>query len=111
MKITVFYDRKGFFGGAKVFTEESVSVRNSDELKSYLKTCFSSMKKDFSVSFQIISDRGFYLVVSQYNAQAESFEVTYHESWNSSDAPAYWSQKNLSQWAADVLKIDTEDVA
>ncbi len=112
MKINVFYDRKSFFGDHKIFTDEAVEVHNPDELKRYLKTCFSSMKKEFSsVSFQIQSSSGFYLVVSQYNPQADSFEVTYHERWNSSENPVYWSQKNISQWASDVLKIDTEDVA
>ena len=112
MKINVFYDRKSFFGDHKIFTDESIDVHNLDELKKYLKTCFSAMKKDFSsVSFQIQSSRGYYLVVSKYDAQAEAFEVIYHERWNSEDAPVYWSQKNIAMWASDVLKLDTEDVA
>lgn len=112
MKITVFYNRKSFLGNHTLFTEESETVHNLDELKRFLKVCFSSMKKEWSsVSFRIESASGYYLVVDKYDAQANSFKVIFHERWNSEDSPTFWSQKNISSWAADVLKADSEDAA
>jgi hypothetical protein len=111
MKITVFYDRKNFFGNMHIWTDEEEVIHSESELKKYLRILFSAMKKDVyqRTTFRIEADAGFYMVVDRYDGQAESFRTVYHGSWNSEDVPVMFSQRNLTSWALDVWKTEEQD--
>jgi len=112
MKITVFYDRKGFFHSAE-FAEESQTVYTVDELKAYLKRCFSLTKKDGKdfrlFTFRIEADKGYYMVIDKYDDQAEAFRTIYHSAWNSEESPVLMSQRTVTAWALDVWKTEEQD--
>lgn len=108
MTINTYFYAAGLLN-KRVFTEENVHVNNMDELKAYMKTLFSAMKKKQGfndVSFQLCSEKGFYVVVDRYDSDSESFRCTFHERFNSSDTPVMKSQKNVLAWAIDIFKCD-----
>lgn len=87
-------------------------ISDIDDLKHIMKKLISGMKKNNgynNLSFQIISDAGYYIAVEKYDADAEAFKTIFYERWNIKDNPTMKSAKNLTAWAIDVFKSDESE--
>lgn len=111
MKIKLFKEERGIIQ-TFLFVEEEREFTDADELKAALKKIYASMKKNngFSgVSMQIVSASGYYLVVDRWDNASESYKTTFCKAWNSKDNPVFWSQRNVTGWALEVLKADSAE--
>lgn len=105
MKIKAFDYIPGIINN-NVFFEDETYIKTEEELKQIVKKLLSGMKKRNFLSFNIISESGYYMTVNKYDSFSEAYETTYYDRNFNNNGTMLKSAKNIIAWTMEVFKAD-----
>lgn len=116
--ISVFYDRKNFFGNWDIMVEDTGIVASKEGMKAMLSLCFAGFKEkkgirnfSFRVDFNLngkYTDR--YVVERNFGGDTTVYRVTRAYNISSNDEPKYMSKRKINELMLELLERETAKV-